>query len=123
MKVDMPYGVAAVRGTYLLVTIKQDEQGNILGCDVSCLTGDATVTGNNDQTGTNLNANTGTTLTNQGNTTGAGVISEEERNKLAEAAVQKWVVNTALNMDQNKEATVERLIEVPDNAPVEQQIQ
>ncbi|MEN6326432.1 MAG: S-layer homology domain-containing protein, partial [Syntrophomonas sp.] len=67
MKVDMPYGVAAIRGTYLLVTVTQDANGNITGCDVVCLTGDATVQGNNDQTGQSLTGGTSTSINNGGN--------------------------------------------------------
>ncbi len=115
MKVDMPYGVAAIRGTYLMVTLTQDENGNITGCDVICLTGDATVQGNNDQTGQNLTGGTSTSINNVGNAANAGTLTEEEKKKLAQAAVQQWVVNTALNMNNNKEAKVQMVVEVPDN--------
>ncbi|MEN6326431.1 MAG: cadherin-like beta sandwich domain-containing protein, partial [Syntrophomonas sp.] len=88
---------------------------NITGCDVVCLTGDATVQGNNDQTGQSLTGGTSTSINNGGNAAGAGTLTEEEKNKLAQAAVQQWLVNTALNMNNNKEAKIQMVVEVPDN--------
>ncbi|MEN6324759.1 MAG: hypothetical protein ABFD18_00910, partial [Syntrophomonas sp.] len=88
---------------------------NITGCDVVCLTGDATVQGNNDQTGQSLTGGTSTSINNGGNAADADTLTEEEKSKLAQAAVQQWLVNTALNMNNNKEAKIQMVVEVPDN--------
>ncbi len=112
MKVDMPYGVASVRGTYILVSIQSDGTAT-----VGCLTGDAEVEGNSGKY-TALAAGLSSTVGQGGNATDAVPMSEKEKQEFK--AAQQWVVDTALGIDKNKEGivppVVEMLIEIPDQA-------
>lgn len=109
MKIDMPYGVAAVRGTFFLISINWDAQGNIIGCDVSCITGDLSVNE------TNLSQGTSSTVNAEGKASDSAPLSEEAKQKLMEAAVQQWAVDTALQMEQNKAGKAEMILEIPDS--------
>ncbi|MEN6325194.1 MAG: S-layer homology domain-containing protein, partial [Syntrophomonas sp.] len=112
VKIDMPYGVAAIRGTYILVSVNQDGS-----CNVSCLTGDAEVGGKNGSA-VPLGGGKSSGINPEGSVEPPAPMTEKEKQEFS--AVQQWVVNTALQIDRNKEATappaVEMLVEVPDQA-------
>ena len=114
VKVDMPWGVAAVRGTFIKATVTQDGK-----CQVSCLTGSAEVQGDS---GNNVPLGQGqsSVISGEGQAAGqAAALSSED--KAAFDKVQNWVVQTALNMDVNQElqaskAVVEMTLEIPNTA-------
>ncbi|PKM76473.1 MAG: hypothetical protein CVU90_12430 [Firmicutes bacterium HGW-Firmicutes-15] len=112
MKVDMPWGVAAVRGTFISVIVNPDGT-----CKVSCLTGDAEVSG---KIGNAVPLTGGKSSgIGQGGTAGtSGPMNAEDIKGFGD--VQGWVINTAMQMDINKEAAppppapAEILLEIPD---------
>lgn len=110
MKIDMPYGVAAIRGTYILVSVNQDGS-----CNVSCLTGDAEV-GGKSGSAVPLGGGKSSGINPGGSVEPPVPMTEKEKQEFS--AVQQWVVNTALQIDRNKEATtspaVEMIVEIPD---------
>ncbi|MEN6324757.1 MAG: S-layer homology domain-containing protein, partial [Syntrophomonas sp.] len=110
MKVDMPYGVASVRGTFILVSVLSDGTAT-----VGCLTGDAGVEGSSGKY-VALTAGLSSAVNQGGTTTNAAPLTDKEKQEFH--AAQQWVVNTALGIDINKEGTVppvaEMLIEIPD---------
>ncbi|PKM77212.1 MAG: hypothetical protein CVU90_08665 [Firmicutes bacterium HGW-Firmicutes-15] len=115
MTVDMPWGVAAVRGTFILVSVNKDGT-----CNVSCLTGNVDVRG---MIGDAVPLVGGTSSgIGQGGTAGPDT-KMSEQDKQAFGNVQGWVINTALQIDKNKEAAppplVEMILEIPDQ-PVEE---
>jgi hypothetical protein len=118
MTVDMPWGVAAVRGTFILVSVNQDGT-----CNVSCLTGSAEVSGTSGNT-VSLGEGTSSGIVQGGTAGPAAQMSEQDRQAFGN--VQDWVINTALQMDINKEATplpiVEMILEIP-NQPLPNQNQ
>ena len=110
LKVDMPWGIAAVRGTFILISVTPDGHAT-----VSCLTGTAEV------------SNAGQTIPlsqNQSTSVSAAVSPPENATSMTQEAkqqfnqVQDWVVNTALQIDVNKETStapvVEMIVEIPD---------
>ncbi len=109
VKVDMPWGVAAVRGTFLRVTVNPDGT-----CNVSCLTGTIDVSGNSGGSVTLGGGQTGGI--GQGGTsaekTGMSDKDKQEFNK-----VQDFIVQSALQMDMQKEAVVGVIVETPGNVP------
>jgi 5-hydroxyisourate hydrolase-like protein (transthyretin family) len=97
VKVDMPWGVASVRGTFIKVTVNQDGT-----CSVSCLTGSTEVSGGSGGTVT-VGQGQGSSITGQGQAAGqAGPMSQADQQEFGQ--VQNWVVDTALQMDINQEA-------------------
>ncbi|PKM77227.1 MAG: hypothetical protein CVU90_08750, partial [Firmicutes bacterium HGW-Firmicutes-15] len=118
MTVDMPWGVAAVRGTFILVSVNQDGS-----CNVSCLTGSAEVSGNSGNT-VPLGGGTSSGIV-QGGTAGPAA-SMSAQDKQAFGNVQDWIINTALQMDINREAGVPPIVEMIleiSNQPVPEQNQ
>lgn len=98
VKVDMPWGVAAVRGTFIRATVYPDGT-----CKVSCLTGNASMQGN---TGSSVALGEGQTSSVSGDGQAAGQASSlSADDKAAFEQVQTWVLETALNMDMNQAAT------------------
>lgn len=114
VKVDMPWGVAAVRGTFLKVTVNQDGT-----CRVSCLTGTIDVSGSSGGTIT-LGGNQSGTIGQGGTGTPTGM-SEQDQQQFSR--VLGFIVESALDMDQQQEAAISLIVETPDNVPVEQQEQ
>jgi len=112
VKVDMPWGIAAIRGTFIKVSVNPNGT-----CDVACLTGSAEVSGSNGASAP-LGGGQSSSITTQGSApTNAAPMSQED--KAAFAQEQAWVVNTALLVDTNKAAEV--LVETKENQTVEQQ--
>ncbi|WP_054696791.1 S-layer homology domain-containing protein [Syntrophomonas palmitatica] len=112
VKVDMPWGVAAVRGTFIKVSVNPDGT-----CDVSCLTGSAELSGSSGGL-TSLGGGQSSSIGSQGGAPSqAAAMSEAD--KAAFAREQEWVVNTALLVDTNKAAEV--LVKTDDSQTVEQQ--
>jgi len=112
VKVDMPWGVAAIRGTFIKVSVNPDGT-----CDVACLTGSAEVNGSGGGS-TPLGGGQSSSIGSQGSTpTNAAPMSREDKSAFAQE--QEWVVNTALLVDTNKAAEV--LVETAENQTVEQQ--
>ncbi|MGE5391826.1 MAG: S-layer homology domain-containing protein [Deltaproteobacteria bacterium] len=106
VKVDMPWGVAAVRGTFFKVTVNQDGS-----CKVSCLIGSADVSSS--QGTVPLGANQSSAITGEGNAPSeAGKMDSNE--VMGFNNEQQWIVNTALRMDKNQEAPIlEMVLETP----------
>jgi hypothetical protein len=109
MTVDMPWGVAAIRGTFISVTVNADGT-----CNVSCLTGSAEIS---DTSGNTVSLGGGTS---SGITEGGTPASPVPMNAQAVQSfgnVQGWIVNTALQMEVNKEAApppvIEMILEIP----------
>ncbi|MGE5390204.1 MAG: S-layer homology domain-containing protein, partial [Deltaproteobacteria bacterium] len=112
VRVDMPWGVAAIRGTFYKVTVNQDGS-----CKVACLTGSAEVTSNSGST-VALTANQNSAITSEANNPApAGNMSKDEVK--AFTWEQQWIVNTSINIDVCKEAVYEIIIEVPGTEPQE----
>jgi len=121
VKVDMPWGVAAVRGTFIKATVYEDGT-----CKVSCLTGSAEVQGGS---GSNVGLGQGqsSSISGEGQAAGqaAGFSADD---KAAFQQVQEWVMQTAVNMDLNQgvldtQAVIDVTVEVQDNATKETAIQ
>lgn len=115
VKVDMPWGIAAVRGTFIKVTVNQDGT-----CSVSCLTGSTEVSGGSGETVT-VGQGQGSSITGQGQPAGqANPMSRADQQAFYQ--VQNWVVDTALQMDINQEApltppTMEFVMDVDISTP------
>jgi|GEM_PF-2071066 len=109
MQVDMPWGVAAVRGTFIKVSVNTDGT-----CEVCCLSGN-----------TDTTTNAGNIIINGGD---KAVIKAENSapekgaltavDKAEFAKEQEWVVNTALKMDANRAAEI--VVKTDDKQTVEQ---
>ncbi len=95
VKVDMPWGVAAVRGTFVMISVAPSGQAN-----VSCLTGSAEVT-NGGQT-VPLGQNQSTQVTTQ-TAPPPPPASMPPAVVQQFAQVQNWIQQTAQIMDQNQE--------------------
>lgn len=99
VKVDMPWGIAAIRGTFIKVTVNQDGT-----CNVSCLTGSTEVSGGSGKSVT-VGQGQGSSITDQGKPAGqASPMSKADQKEFGQ--VQDWVVDTALQMDINQEASL-----------------
>jgi|GEM_PF-1811261 len=121
VKVDMPWGVAAVRGTYIKASVFADGT-----CKVSCLTGSAEVSGGSGSS-VPLGQGQSSSVTGQGQAAGtvAGLSADD---KAAFQQVQGWVMQTAVNMDLNQsaretQAVMDATVQVPDTATKETTIQ
>ncbi|MGI5911884.1 MAG: S-layer homology domain-containing protein [Syntrophomonadaceae bacterium] len=111
VQVDMPWGVAAIRGTFIMVNVSPDGR-----CSVSCLTGSAEITGSSGVT-IPVGGGQSTGIANQGADPDlAAGMSEADKAEFAQTSIQAWVVDTALQMDLNQEAqpTVV-IVEIPDS--------
>ena len=115
MKVDMPWGIAAIRGTFFKASVNKD-RGVVL-----CLAGNVDVSSN--AATVPLTNSQSCLLTGQNAPPGAA-------NKLTQSEVQQefkqqqWLVDTALQMDLNQEAKVADIIaEVPGAEPVQTAIE
>jgi|GEM_PF-1933747 len=120
VKVDMPWGVAAIRGTYLMITVNQDGT-----CKVACLTGNVDVSSNssNQSVAVTSGQTSGITGENSAAQT-AAPMSAGEKQDFGNKDVQNWIFNSALQQDVNKEAqvappVVQMIVEIPDNKPGE----
>ncbi len=123
VKVDMPWGIAAVRGTFIKVTVNTDQS-----CNVSCLTGSAEVSSSSGSGGSSVPLGGGQSsgINGQGSSpVQAASMSQQDKQDFSKA--QDWVVNTALNMDVNQEAkivpAVVIAVEIPNAKSGEQQVQ
>ncbi|MDD2620202.1 MAG: S-layer homology domain-containing protein, partial [Syntrophomonadaceae bacterium] len=97
VKVDMPWGVAAVRGTFVAITVTPTGQST-----VSCLTGDAEVT--NGGTTVPLSGNQSTQVTQAAAPPPPPApLPPAELQQFIQA--QTWMAQTAQNMTQNQEVT------------------
>ncbi|MDD3268677.1 MAG: Ig-like domain-containing protein, partial [Syntrophomonadaceae bacterium] len=95
VKVDMPYGVAAIRGTFISISIGSNGQ-----CSVSCLTGSATISS---QSGNSVNLGGGqsTGLQQQGAPPAPPApMNVQEQQEFQQA--REWVEQTAQEIDQNQ---------------------
>ncbi|MEN6350269.1 MAG: S-layer homology domain-containing protein [Syntrophomonas sp.] len=98
VKVDMPWGVASVRGTFIMFNVSHSGQANI-----SCLTGDAEVSNN----GVNVPLGQG-----QGTAINAPSSAPSPSTSLDASAVQQfvqeqnWIQQTARIMDEVQEASL-----------------
>jgi len=105
VKVDMPWGVAAVRGTFYKMTVNPDGS-----CKVSCLTGNVEVSGSKGNT-VSLTGNQSSAITSAGGSpAAAAAMSPEEVEAFNQE--QAWVLQTAVDMD----LAVEMVIGVPANS-------
>lgn len=118
VKVDMPWGVAAIRGTYVMITVNQDGS-----CRVSCLTGNVDVSSNNSNQGVSVGSGmtSGIAGENSGAQT-AAPMTEGEKQDFGNLDVQDWILQSALQQDVNQEAQVappvlQVVVEIPDNNP------
>lgn len=103
MKVDMPWGVAAVRGTFFMITVNKDGS-----CKISCLTGAVDVNGTNGSS-VPLGDSQTSLITGQGNSpTQASAMDADEITAFAQE--QSWLVQTAIQMDLNQEAAALDLV-------------
>ncbi len=119
VQVDMPWGVAAVRGTFIKATVNADGS-----CIVSCLTGSAEVSGSSSSIPLGSGQSSG--ISNPGSSPGqAAPMSQQDKQDFNKA--QDWVVNTALNMDVNQEAKIAPAVvievEIPNAKSGEQPVQ
>jgi len=95
VKVDMPWGVAAVRGTFVMISVSPSGQAS-----VSCLTGNAEVT-NGGQT-VPLGQNQSTQVTTENAPPPAPAPLPPATVQLFDQ-VKTWIEETAKTMDQNQE--------------------
>jgi len=99
VKIDMPWGVAAVRGTFYKTTVNEDGS-----CKVSCLTGNVDLAGKNGGT-VPLGANQTSFINSSGNAPApAAPMDQSEINAFNQEQV--WVLETAVQIDMNREALV-----------------
>jgi len=120
VKVDMPWGVAAIRGTYIMAAINPDGT-----CQVSCLTGSAEVSGSGGGS-VSLGGGQSSGIGNQDSPPAQpGPMSQDAKQGFDQ--VQAWVVTTALQQDVNQAAAVPPaavvMISIPDAKTGEQQLQ
>lgn len=121
VKVDMPWGVAAIRGTFIRATVFAD--GN---CRVACLTGDAELQGTSGGSAA-LGQGQSSAIGGEGQAASpAAGFNADDRASFQQ--VVNWIIDTAVNMDRNQEMpasqpVVEITIEVPDNANAQNIIQ
>lgn|GEM_PF-3195025 len=110
VEVDMPWGVAAIRGTFIMVTINPDGS-----CRVSCLTGNAEVTGNSGSP-VAIGGGQSTGIGSEGGPASSpSGMSEEDKRQFAQSDIQAWVVDTALQIDLNQEVKpVTIIVGIPD---------
>ncbi|MGI5912605.1 MAG: S-layer homology domain-containing protein [Syntrophomonadaceae bacterium] len=110
VEVDMPWGVAAIRGTFVMVTINPDGS-----CRVSCLTGNAEVTGNSGSP-VAIGGGQSTGISDEGGQASmASGMTEEDKQQFARSDIQAWVVDTALQIDLSQEAQpVTVIVDIPD---------
>lgn len=112
LKVDMPCGVAGIRGTFVLISVYPDGHAT-----VSCLTGDAEVS--NAANTVTLGQNQSTTISAAGTAPGAATtMTATEVQQFNQ--VQNWIVRTAIQMDVNHEIKsappiIEMIVEIPDS--------
>ena len=97
VKVDMPWGVAAIRGTFVRISVREDGR-----CEVGCLTGSAELS--NEQGSVELSGGQHSELTGADTSPqpGTGLTADESTDYEAES---EWAENTAGNMDDNQEMT------------------
>ncbi|MEN6349748.1 MAG: S-layer homology domain-containing protein, partial [Syntrophomonas sp.] len=102
IKVDMPWGAAAVRGTF--VSINVDEAGK---ASVACLTGDAEISGKGpagELTGT-ISIPGGTSSSISAAATAPSTPAAMNTQQVQQFAQEKgWMESTAQNIDRNQEA-------------------
>ncbi len=97
IKVDMPWGVAAVRGTFYKITVNADGS-----CRVSCLTGNVELKGDSDNS-VSIGANQTSAINSRGATpVPAGPMDQSDIDAFARE--QGWVINTAIRIDMNRQA-------------------
>ncbi|MGE5391827.1 MAG: S-layer homology domain-containing protein, partial [Deltaproteobacteria bacterium] len=97
IKVDMPWGVAAVRGTFYKMTVNIDGS-----CKVSCLTGNVDLTSINGNL-VSLGPNQTSAITSaNGLPVPAHTMDKDEIKAFQQE--QKWVLETAIEMDLKQEA-------------------
>jgi len=97
VKVDMPWGVAAIRGTFVVITVNPNGT-----CRVSCLTGSAEVTGS---TGNGVFLTGNDTASVKSETTTANketTLNAEDKAAFAEAKVQVFFLDASLLQEMNK---------------------
>ncbi|MDD3879930.1 MAG: S-layer homology domain-containing protein, partial [Syntrophomonas sp.] len=95
VKVDMPYGVAAVRGTFIMISIGSDGQ-----CNVSCLSGSAELSGGGGTV--NLNGGQSSGLTQSGAPPQPPAPMTQQQQQLFQQ-VQQWVQQTQQQIQQFQE--------------------
>ncbi|MGE5391624.1 MAG: S-layer homology domain-containing protein [Deltaproteobacteria bacterium] len=101
MKVDMPWGVAAVRGTFIKVSVNQDGT-----CEVCCLSG----TADTSSSAGNVAVNGGDKAVIQSEDSAPQTGDMSAADKADMENEEAWIVNTALQMDASR--AVEVLVEV-----------
>lgn len=99
----MPYGVAAVRGTFVSISVESSGK-----CEVSCLTGDAEVSSknlNNQPVSTVALQGGQSSSLGKGNTAPESPTPLNNEQKLQFIQEKTWGESTAQNMDRNQEAS------------------
>jgi len=100
VKVDMPWGVCAIRGTYIKVSVNQDGS-----CKLACLTGSAELSASS---GGDIPVNGGQVSTINAKTEAPQApVSLSNQDKQDFNQHQDWIVNTALQQDVNQAAQVQ----------------
>jgi hypothetical protein len=103
VKVDMPWGIAAIRGTFYKVSVNAGGS-----CKVSCLTGSAELTSSNGSTVT-LGGNQSSAInTMNDNPAPADSMSQNEVDAFSRE--QQWIVDTSINIDTSKAVPVVEMV-------------
>lgn len=108
MKVDMPWGVAAVRGTFIKVSVNPDGT-----CKVCCLSGNAETSSNTGSVA--VNGGESAVIQSESSQPSKGGLSAADKAEMENQ--QAWIVNTALQMDANR--AVEVLVDVDNETSVQ----
>lgn len=101
MKVDMPWGAAAVRGTFISAAV--DENGK---SSVACLTGDAEISGKGPagETINTVSLQGGKSSSISAASTAPSSATQMNAQEVQQFAQEKgWIENTAQNIDKNQE--------------------
>lgn len=102
VKVDMAWGVAAIRGTYVKITVNPDRT-----CRVSCLGGDAQLTGFTGDTIT-LTGNDTASVKQEGDSASKeGAMNAEDKAAFSEVKVQVFFIDASIEQDINQEVVAE----------------
>ncbi|MGE5389624.1 MAG: YDG domain-containing protein [Deltaproteobacteria bacterium] len=107
VKVDMPWGIAAIRGTYVKITVNPDRT-----CRVSCLGGDAQLTGFTGDTVT-LNGSDTASVKEEGDSASKeGTMDSGDKEAFSEVKVQVFFIDASVEQDVNQSADI-----APSEAP------
>ncbi|MGE5389736.1 MAG: S-layer homology domain-containing protein [Deltaproteobacteria bacterium] len=101
VKVDMPWGIAAIRGTYVKITVNPDRT-----CRVSCLGGDAQLTGFTGDTVT-LNGSDTASVKQEGDSASKeGTMDSDDKEAFSEVKVQVFFIDASVEQDVNQSAEI-----------------